>query len=1049
MKVIISTTFTFVIFFSVFSQNKPKEKEIDYHFEFNSMDYIGEYDGEVLRVEIDGKKRKTPFGHGVFKGIYKGFENFDSWIIYNGNWIDGKLNGRGTFMTLSTKKGVKPNWNEIESIFIDFSKELPKSINEYYKGIFSNNFFIGEGSLIMTSSYKYSGHVANWLPHGNGIRTKNDTLAIGSVPLITEEYEGVFTDGEFESGVIRLFGGGQLKGEFKAGMFNGEAKLTFTNKLSIKFADTFFQAESYLGKIKNNNFDAGQMSLKSGETLTGNWIDNLFTGKAKLNIAGKFWYEGDWEKGKLHGIGKKVIKDSLIIASVLILVKEYEGSFSNGEFENGTIRFAEKGELKGELKDGKFSGEGKITLQDTILIASSKYPNSIYEGTFIDGMVDKGTITLYTKERLSGSWTNLSYTGTDTLLILDTIFLANKRFESPLYIGNFVNGNLSQGVMIFNTGQRLTGDWTNLTYTGLGTIDFNQDLTYTGHFDQGNLKGKGTVYKRGTYEYNGSFLDNKTDGFGSLKFNNGWVYEGTFSGFMNNGDIKFSSVGIYKRISPKGMFMEGRDQGNKFIGEGEIELSDNSIYKGTFTLEGNKVVEGTGKNTFPNGDILMVNWDIDGYTETGRRNLGVSEHGDSLYEDGTFRNGILTGRGKKASFFGSFDIPKYTIYEGGFANGSFNGSGKIKIFLPDDDKFSYSIITGDWMNNEVKYGTIEWVIPMSETYQKKETYTGDLKGLTAHGIGKFMYLDGSIYEGKVKDGVPNGFGKFIYEDGSTYKGEVSMGLPNGKGIKTLKNNQTLSGKFINGEYQRPFSCKEVKIGDQTWMAENLIVIKFRNGDLIPEARSIKEWVNAGENKEPAFCYVNNDPNTVSQYGVLYNWYAVNDPRGLAPEGWYIPSHIEAEKLRDFLMSEIIKKQQKITQMKNDGINADNLQSELNRIFKTCRHALTCDNKSLPSLEKGAKYFLKKTDRYYRNYEGSFVEDLNESSEPGSEEGSRFWTSSYSGEQGYKLFFTEIGCLNSGDNCYLSYGYWSDSWLVLYKSSSSDKKEGYNVRCIKN
>jgi uncharacterized protein (TIGR02145 family) len=276
------------------------------------------------------------------------------------------------------------------------------------------------------------------------------------------------------------------------------------------------------------------------------------------------------------------------------------------------------------------------------------------------------------------------------------------------------------------------------------------------------------------------------------------------------------------------------------------------------------------------------------------------------------------------------------------------------------------------------------------------------------------------------------------------------GVPNGNGKMTLKNKQVLNGKFEDGEYQKPFSCKEAKIGGQIWMAENLTVTKFRNGDPIPEARSTEDWLNAGENKQPAFCYVNNDPNTVSQYGVLYNWYAVNDRRGLAPEGWHIPSHIDAENLRDFLMSEIIKKQQKITDMKNDGINTDNLQSELNKIFMTSRHALNGDYKYLPSYEKGAKYFLRKTDRYYRDDEGNFVNDIyDDTYGPGPEEFSTFWTSSIVGEQGYIMKFSEIGCLNCGDKCYLSYGYWSDSWLVLYKSTSSDKKEGYNVRCIKN
>jgi uncharacterized protein (TIGR02145 family) len=82
--------------------------------------------------------------------------------------------------------------------------------------------------------------------------------------------------------------------------------------------------------------------------------------------------------------------------------------------------------------------------------------------------------------------------------------------------------------------------------------------------------------------------------------------------------------------------------------------------------------------------------------------------------------------------------------------------------------------------------------------------------------------------------------------------------------------------------------KTVKIGDQVWMAENLSAIKFSNGDIIPEAKTEAEWILAGKNKQPAWCYYNFDANYEATYGRLYNWYAVNDFRGLEPSGWAIP-----------------------------------------------------------------------------------------------------------------------------------------------------------------
>jgi uncharacterized protein (TIGR02145 family) len=90
----------------------------------------------------------------------------------------------------------------------------------------------------------------------------------------------------------------------------------------------------------------------------------------------------------------------------------------------------------------------------------------------------------------------------------------------------------------------------------------------------------------------------------------------------------------------------------------------------------------------------------------------------------------------------------------------------------------------------------------------------------------------------------------------------------------------------NESSQTPF--KSIKIGIQTWMTENLNVSSFRNGELIPEAEKAEEWKKATTEQKPAWCYYNGDSVNGRKYGKLYNWYAVNDSRGLAPQGWHIP-----------------------------------------------------------------------------------------------------------------------------------------------------------------
>jgi uncharacterized protein (TIGR02145 family) len=98
--------------------------------------------------------------------------------------------------------------------------------------------------------------------------------------------------------------------------------------------------------------------------------------------------------------------------------------------------------------------------------------------------------------------------------------------------------------------------------------------------------------------------------------------------------------------------------------------------------------------------------------------------------------------------------------------------------------------------------------------------------------------------------------------------------------------------------------KTVKIGSQTWMAENLNVSKFRNGDPILEAKTYEEWKEAGEKEQPAWCYYNNDPRNGAKYGKLYNWYAINDPRGLSPKGWHVPSKSDWKDFTNYLGGEL-------------------------------------------------------------------------------------------------------------------------------------------------
>jgi uncharacterized protein (TIGR02145 family) len=107
---------------------------------------------------------------------------------------------------------------------------------------------------------------------------------------------------------------------------------------------------------------------------------------------------------------------------------------------------------------------------------------------------------------------------------------------------------------------------------------------------------------------------------------------------------------------------------------------------------------------------------------------------------------------------------------------------------------------------------------------------------------------------------------------------------------TANTKSQVNGNNVKSSTQAgPPPIHTVKIGTQMWMTTNLNVSKFRNGDPILEAQTEEEWERAGKKKIPAWCYYDNDSKLDKKSGKLYNWYAVNDPRGLAPEGYHIPT----------------------------------------------------------------------------------------------------------------------------------------------------------------
>ncbi|MDR4987475.1 MAG: fibrobacter succinogenes major paralogous domain-containing protein [Bacteroidales bacterium] len=100
--------------------------------------------------------------------------------------------------------------------------------------------------------------------------------------------------------------------------------------------------------------------------------------------------------------------------------------------------------------------------------------------------------------------------------------------------------------------------------------------------------------------------------------------------------------------------------------------------------------------------------------------------------------------------------------------------------------------------------------------------------------------------------------------------------------------------------------KTVVIGDQEWMAENLRVTRYNNGDAIPGGLNDTEWENTASGAYAVYPHtgisgLGSDEEVLGAYGVLYNWFAVDDERGLCPAGWRVPGDEDWTQLVDSLV----------------------------------------------------------------------------------------------------------------------------------------------------
>jgi uncharacterized protein (TIGR02145 family) len=147
--------------------------------------------------------------------------------------------------------------------------------------------------------------------------------------------------------------------------------------------------------------------------------------------------------------------------------------------------------------------------------------------------------------------------------------------------------------------------------------------------------------------------------------------------------------------------------------------------------------------------------------------------------------------------------------------------------------------------------------------------------------------------GDVGEGILTGTGKSIVWD---FGAEHPQTFGDAFRIRIIADDQVLTMGTVSDIDGNVYQT--VKIGLQWWMAENLKVTRYSNGDNIQHITNPYTWTGLSTG---AYCaYNNNNNGNIATYGLLYNWYTVADNRDIGPAGWHVPADNEWKELEMYL-----------------------------------------------------------------------------------------------------------------------------------------------------
>jgi len=365
--------------------------------------------------------------------------------------------------------------------------------------------------------------------------------------------------------------------------------------------------------------------------------------------------------------------------------------------------------------------------------------------------------------------------------------------DGSRYVGRFEHGLPSgYGSCHFSDGSKFVGDWALGRPHGMGMKFMPDGTRQKGQWQDGVLvsieaeTGTDTV-KKDTVKMAGCISGDCWNGEGVYVFKSGATYSGTFI----NGEV--NGVGICDYPDGSRYFGAWKDRFPH--GNGTMAYADGSIRNGRWE-RGIEVMEsGAIDIAYLNKESALGTSSVQSGCIAGDCNQGVGTmaYPDGSKYEGAFANGKPQGKGM-------FFYANQTQFEGDFSTGLPHGFG---ILTTADGKRT----TGVW-----EYG--EYLGLNTSTASVK---TGCMEGNCEHGVGVYIFKDGTHYEGTFSHGLPHGFGTAVYQNGEKYVGEFLNGNMHGNGTLFLSSGRPVSGYWKEGEWQgeSPAALSAVSGGQPT------------------------------------------------------------------------------------------------------------------------------------------------------------------------------------------------------------------------------------------